>query len=380
MTSKKAHEKLEEVIKSLDKDKPLNIFMHNQPDPDTMACALALDKIASHYNKRCAIYYSQESDFLMNKRTINILNLQFTRIDPLSRPEELIKSMDYIALVDVGNNEKLKYHELLEDKVVIDIDHHNSVKSSDDSGRFIYKKSAGACISFLIDWIKSMDLKLDSEIDKQLILSSYLGLKVDTSSFARKSMEKIDRDAKRYIEQFITEADYELLSTIENPEIPLIWSKKLGEVLTSFPATGSSNLFYKGIGVVGETGVVPYIAEDISRRRNFGTVIIYGLCYKLVEENKYTDLKIKAAGRSNDNSINLCEIFSDVFYKRNEDGKKIYHGGGRKCTGGLTYYAGADIPLEEEGELSIDRLGLLYNIWESKINKRIETKFLKNSI
>lgn len=370
---KEPHVRLAEVIKGLDKSKVLNIFLHNKPDPDTMACALALEKIANHFGQNCHIFYSQESDFLTNKLVMNILNLPFTKLESLESPEEIIGKMEYVAFVDVASPDKMNYYELLENKIVIDIDHHNGVKAKDEPGKFFYRKSCGACTSIFIDWLDKTGIKLNADTDKPLVLAAYLGIKVDTSSFAEKSMDKLDREAKKNIEMGITEDDYKLLYEIENPEVPLSWSKKLGEVMLNFPA-GKSDLFYQGIGVVDETGVIPYIAEEIFKRRNFSTVIIYGINYK-VAEGKVADLKIRAAGRSRDNSFNLSEAFSEVFYKRTEDGKKIHRGGGRKSTVAFISYAGADIPLDEENELAVEGLPKLYELWDKKIDGRIETVF-----
>ena len=370
---KEPHERLAEVLKYLDKSKVLNIFMHNRPDPDTMACALALEKIANHFGQNCRVFYSQESDFLTNRLVMNMLSLPFTKLESLESPEDVVGKMDYVALVDVAGPDKVSYYELLESKVVIDIDHHNGVKAMDVPGRFFYRKSCGACTSILIDWLDKIGITLNADLDKPLVLAAYLGIKVDTSSFAEKSMDKLDRDAKKNIEIGITDEDYKLLYEIENPEVPLAWSKKLGEVLLNFPS-GKSDLFYHGIGVVDETGVIPYIAEEIFKRRNFSTVIIYGICYR-VAEGKVAEIKVKAAGRSRDNSLNLSEAFSEVFYKRTEDGKRIHRGGGRKSTVAFVSYAGADIPLDEENELNPDGMQKLYELWDRKINSRVETVF-----
>ncbi|MFH1333200.1 MAG: DHH family phosphoesterase [archaeon] len=372
--SKNSHEDLETVIKGLDKAKTLNIFMHDHPDPDTMASALVLEKIANHYSQECKIFYSKQSDFLMNRYTINTLDLPFTRLKTLESPEKTIDPMEYVALVDVASPDMLRHYELLEKKVVIDIDHHpNGNHVNSNPSNFVYKKKAGACVSFLIRWMKELGIGLHHDEDKSLIIASYLGIKVDTGGFS-KSMENIDEEAKSYLESLITEEDYRTISTIENAPIPLLWLKKLGEVLHEFPSTksGVSDVCCKGIGVVDDSGIIPYISNFIYNTQIFTTVIIYGLNYNVATGNVYDELSLKASGRSSSNAIKLSDVFSDIFYKLTEVGDKTHEGGGRKTT---LAFAGADIPLSEFRELNIEGLQKLYDTWQALIDSRVKTIF-----
>lgn len=362
------HKSLEEKILSVEKDKVLNIFMHNGPDPDAMASALALSRIANHYGRQCKIYYDDDIDFPTNRIEVKLLDLPFTRI---SEPEKTINSMDYIALVDVASLGKINYYNLLYPKIIIDIDHHQTAKKTSQSC-FTYKGSAGACISILIDFMRKMRIRLDTKKDKTLILASYLGLKTDTSGFYDKSMERLDYATKRYVEKMITDRDKRVLYDIEHPEIPKMWSIKLGQALVSM-TDNTGNMFFKGLGQIDDTGIVPYVTEDIFRRRNFGTVIVYGLCYKLDEANNCTHLKIRASGRSNDKELNLGDLFSEVFYKDANDGNRIYAGSARKSTKFVTY-AGAEISLNELAGNHFNSLHDIWKEWESKISSRLESK------
>ncbi len=371
------HDLLRELIRSLDKSKKLNIFMHNSPDPDAMASALALEKIAGYYGQPCQIYYDQDSDFLANKIMMVTLSLPFKKLVSLDNIPEAIENMKYVALVDVASPSKLSYFDLVAGKIVIDIDHHGTEVEGNGS-KFLYRMPSGACISHLISWIAELGIPLDANADKALILSSYVGLKVDTSGFMDDNMSKIDREAKKYIESFISEDDQRVLRDIETPKIPLSWTKKLGEVLQTVPLQGA-NLFYKGLGVTDESGIIPYISDDVFKRGNFETVIIYGLCYKIDGENKYEYIKLKASSRSKNTSINLDDVFADVFFKKTDEGKKIHRGCARKPSATFVYYAGADIPLNEYSELDIEGLQRLYRLWEEVINSRIEAMFKTSS-
>lgn len=361
---KDPHHALEDKILKIEEGKFLDIFMHNGPDPDAMASALALKKIAEHYGKQCRIYYDEEMDFPANRLEVELLGLPFTK---LSDPERTISDMDYVALVDVAGPGKISYYDLLYPKIIIDIDHHSSTNKVKPSC-FSYKDFSGACISLLIDFMGKLKIKIDPKKDKTLAIASYLGLKADTSGFYDKSMEKIDYKAKKAIERILNEDDRKIIYEIEHPVIPKTWSMKLGEVLVNMPKE-TSGVYHYGLGVIDDTGIVPYITDDLFKRGNFKTVIMYGLCYRL-DESGYNSLKVRVSGRSRDENLNLGEVFSNVFYKGTENSRS-YSGSARNSTKFITY-AGAEIRLEEaDGIKHYSELSDIWDKWNSKITGRI---------
>lgn len=362
---KEPHKSLEEKILGIEKGKTLSIFMHNSPDPDAMASALVLEKIAGHYGKKSKIYYDEEIDFPTNRLEVKLLNLDFEKI---SNPESTIGSMDYVALVDVATEGKISHYSLLGPKVIIDIDHHQAEKRS-NPGSFIYRGSSGACVSILIDFMKKLKIKFDQKEDRNLIIASYLGLKTDTSGFYEKSMEKIDHAAKKMIDKLLVDDYRRLIYGIEHPEIPIDWSVRLGNVLIEL-FTAQGDVFHSGVGVTGDTGVVPYITEDLFRRGNFGTVMTYGLCYN-IDQDRYSNLKIKASGRSRDKDFDLGGFFSEIFYKDTAQGR-MYSGSARKSTQFVTY-AGAEILIDNNVD-STEELNDLWDEWKNTISRRINSK------
>lgn len=361
---KEPHKSLEEKILSIEEGKTLSIFMHNSPDPDAMASALVLGKIAGHYGKKSKIYYDEEIDFPTNRLEVKLLDLDFKRVS-----EADIQKMDYVAIVDVATAGKISHYDLLLPKIIIDIDHHQAEKRP-NPGSFIYRGSSGACISILIDFMKKLKIKLNPKDDKEIIIASYLGLKTDTSGFYDKSMEKVDYSSKRYIDRMMGEDFKRLVYSIEHPEVPIGWSVKLGEVLSRIYEE-KSGFFCRGIGLSSDTGVVPYVAEDVFRRGNFGTVVAYGLCYSSDENKCFANLKIKASGRSRDRDVDLGEFFSDVFYKDTATGKE-YCGSARKSTQFVTY-AGAEIPLGYD-KATLAEIYNLWHVWDGVIRGRVGSK------
>ncbi len=362
---KEPHKSLEETILKIEEGKVLDIFMHNGPDPDAMASALALKKIVEHYGKQCRIYYDEEMDFPANRLEVELLGLPFTK---LSDPERAISEMDYVALVDVAGPGKISHYDLLYPKVIIDIDHHSSANKVKPSC-FSYKNFSGACVSLLIDFMGKLKIKMDPKKDKTLAIASYLGLKTDTSGFYDKCMEKIDYKAKRIIDKILNEDDRKVIYEIEHPEIPKIWSIKLGEALVGMPKEGSS-IYHHGLGLIDDAGIVPYVAEDLFRRSNFRTVVMYALCYRH-DGSCYNSLRIRASGRSRDEHLDLGEIFSNVFYK-NTGSRKSYCGSARKSTKFVTY-AGAEIRLEEDdGIKCYQELRGRWSDWDFNITERMK--------
>ena len=369
-------EKLVEALKNIDKKSGLQIFMHDWPDLDTMASALSLKKISEEKaSLDTSIYYCGKPDFIMNRVAMQVLNLNsiMTDLFTLDDPKGELTKIKNVALVDVPANSSVYYANDLTDKIVIDVDHHKNGKSFEDykSKKFIYYSPTGACTSFFINWINDLNINLDPEKDKPLILTSWLGIKKDTHDFNPEEITNNDKKAKKYLESLITKDDQDILNTIEKPAIPPIWYKKLGEIMCDFKKE-NQEIFHYSLGLIDDNALIPFLADEIFHTSYAKTVIIYGLVKESVED-KILNLGIKSSGRSLDSVLDLNSSFSRIFSKKGKD--EIETGGGKKSFGYTISIAGAFLHLEEYKDLNEKDLEKVYDIWDHKIKKNIKKEF-----
>ena len=91
---------LKEVITSnLDKNR-VAIFMHDCPDPDSIASSLGMDRLLKEWNSdiKCQYLYSGEISHSQNKTLINVLNISLVNIEDI---EDINNKFDYFIAVDV---------------------------------------------------------------------------------------------------------------------------------------------------------------------------------------------------------------------------------------------------------------------------------------
>ena len=92
--SQRSANRLHEILKSI---KRLGILVHDNPDPDSIASALALVQIAASVHTEAAIMYHGEISRQENRAFVNLLNIDLIHVDEID-PNEY----DMLALVDTG--------------------------------------------------------------------------------------------------------------------------------------------------------------------------------------------------------------------------------------------------------------------------------------
>jgi len=100
----------------------LGIFTHDNPDPDSIASALALKEIARNFGVEADILYYGEISHQQNKAMVNLLNIHMKKADEVD-----LSSYSKFALVDcagVGINNSIPKNI----RISIVIDHHPAEK------------------------------------------------------------------------------------------------------------------------------------------------------------------------------------------------------------------------------------------------------------
>src|SRR3989338_7680829 len=194
--------KIEEALKST---KRLIVLTHDNPDPDSVSCAVTLAYIAKNkFNIPASAKYSGIVGRAENRAMIRVLGL---RVTPLSDSD--FKPGTAFALVDMqpgtGNSSFPRKR-----KPVIVIDHHVLRKTT--KADFIdVRTNYGATATILTEYLFDSGLEIPSKLATAL---SY-GISSETQDLGREAGEK---DLQAYMTLF-PKSNKKLLASIRHPRL-----------------------------------------------------------------------------------------------------------------------------------------------------------------
>ena len=281
-----------EEIKEKGKGKgKLGIIVHDSPDSDAIASALALKEIARHVNVSADILYRGEIGHHINRAFVNILGIEMRRIE---RKDEL-KEYDKLALIDAtvpGANNPLPPPP--EGNVDIIIDHHaanNKEKVYADF--FDVRTDNGATSTIMTRYLQELDIPVDTVLATALLQ----GIRTDTSSFKRET-----HPSDFYAAAFLHEkADKDLLEQIETPPMSTEMLNVVGGAIQHKKIKGS--YLITSVGAVANRDAIPQAADYLLNLEGITTAIVIGLCEDM----------ICVSGRSKDIRVNIGDAFVRAF-------------------------------------------------------------------
>ncbi|MBI5549606.1 MAG: DHH family phosphoesterase [Deltaproteobacteria bacterium] len=182
------------------------ILTHDNPDPDSLAAALALAHLLEHRaNLPCRIAYGGIVGRAENTAMIRVLHLPVlpaTRVD--------FSQEDVLALVDT--QPQAKNHSLpagLTPDIVID---HHPARDGIEQVPFADVGHSGATCSILVEYLRAARMALSTEVATAL----FYGIKADTRDLGRQTFQ-VDIDSYLYL---LPRVDKDALAQIEHPALP----------------------------------------------------------------------------------------------------------------------------------------------------------------
>jgi nanoRNase/pAp phosphatase (c-di-AMP/oligoRNAs hydrolase) len=394
LEQKLSEEELEKLktVKGIDE---VAIFLHDRPDPDAMGSALLLSYILQQEGVDSQIIYSGDIQNYQNKQLLTDLDLSslmkktgnIAKSTKYSGLEDYLSSVRFSVILDTEDiTKQISHYKLLNPAVIID--HHISSngkttkkgsKKSDEKGPLVIKKHTGANVTILLNYMKDENYDLSGDDNIALRITSYFGMKTDTGGFDPQKMTKADREAKEYLELFMTDSDFKKLDNIENPTLPketrAIYHKASLDIIEGRVELIDDRLIlYEIPEIIKDTNLVPFLAEALYKERKQNkaeAVIVYGLVDS--EEDGERKIQVMASGRSNDLSLDVREVFQDTFYHSMPgDGKHFQFSGGRK-SGESSTTAGATGMMWDYLEMDPDHIALDWSsksrLYRNRINK-----------
>jgi len=281
----------------------LGIIVHDNPDPDAISSALALQEMAALMNVESTILYHGEIGHQENKALVNLLGIELEKVE-----EHELAEFFMLALVDctkpgVNNVVPEDVH------VSIVIDHHPHEGEVD--AEFVdIRPELGATATIMAEYFTELGLPIDEKLATALLY----GIRTDTRGFTKQTTPQ-DFIAAAHIYPY---ADHEILSQIENPSISTETLDAIATAIFNKKIRGS--YLISNVGVIKDRDVIPQATENLLRLEGILTVLVFGI----------TDEMIYISSRTKDIRLNLGEVMRRAYGKN---------------AGGHSTAAGAQIPL-----------------------------------
>lgn len=329
----KSVEKLVGVLRDVKKDN-VAIICHDQPDPDCLASALAIQSIVESVGKTSTIYYGGEIPYTQNSVMMNVLNIHAIKLEVDEENEEeslqqikLNLEKSAIVVVDTSccfgkeNNTGLMPFIDKDRKPDIVIDHHTNNPYLECPNYL--NKQYGSCSTIMFEILNAANIT----IDKGLATALYLGISTDTVDL--KSEGTTDNDTSA-LETLRSIMDVELLRKIYDYPKPLALLELRRRAYCNFSICGN-NLTISNVGFVNaqQRALLAKLCEEMLQIESIDSALIMGVVDEGVDKPKY----LIASFRTGVLGINVSQFVQKIF------GKK--YSGGRKGAGA------AKIPLDD---------------------------------
>ncbi len=318
-------------------DGRLAVVMHDNPDPDAIASALALVSLAERVNCPADACYSGDITHQENRALVNLLDY-----DLLHFEDDTIDLSEYggIALVDharPGVNDPL----LPGTDVDIVIDHHPPRKPVE--ARFVDLRSdVGATSTLLVDYFQRLDIMPQTPITTGLLF----GIWVDTKQFSRE-IAVDDFEAAAYLIPF---ADMAILDQIQEPQMTVETFETIGRAIRSRTVKGS--VLSSCVGHFRDRDAIAQASDRLLNIEGVTTTLVYGI----------RNDTVYASARTRSTPLDVGETLRNAFDQIGD-------------AGGHADMAGAQIPLGflgviEDEEVTDDAREQLVEIVRTVIDER----------
>jgi nanoRNase/pAp phosphatase (c-di-AMP/oligoRNAs hydrolase) len=268
------------------------IFTHNNPDPDSMASALAFSAICANEGLTSKIYHGGEISHQENLELVRLLEIELHQIQDENELKVALNNASKIVMIETavsGENNVLPKNFVPN----IVLDHHPTAREITASDLVDVRSDVGALSSILTIYLQQLDVKMDPKLATALLYA----LKVDTKSFTRK-VSPTDLRAAAFLSPF---ADENLLKRIESPPMSPTTMDVIGNAIVNREV--KEGVMFSAVGYVEERDALPQAAEFLLRESD---VKVVGLC-------GIRGYNIHISARSNDPLVHLGDVVTKAF-------------------------------------------------------------------
>lgn len=309
--SRKEAESLEALLKKTRVPK-IGIFTHNNPDPDAIASAMGLARIAEHYGVEARIFYGGKVERADNKVFVERLGVKLEWVGP-NTVNEVLKEVGLTALVDCGvpGSNNVLPSDMLPNIV---IDHHYTEQFEATADFVSYHTDFGACSTILTKYLQDLDIPVDG----QLAASLLYGIRTDTHVFTMNT-SSTDFKASAYLSAL---ADKEILETFQAPPYKEETMEMIAQAISNRRL--NEDLLVSFVDDMTDRDALSQVADILLQVQGVSTVLIFG-----EKTGKYY-----ISARNKAKGVNIGEVLKGAF-------------DGLGSAGGHPASAGAQIPKDK---------------------------------
>jgi nanoRNase/pAp phosphatase (c-di-AMP/oligoRNAs hydrolase) len=259
------------------------IVTHDNPDPDSIAAAAALQAIANHLGVEADILYFGDIGHQENRAFVNLLDIELTHYDDVD-----IEDYDTTALIDPAKAGEVS----LDREADIFIDHYE-VEDDFEAEFADVRPNVSATSTILTKYIQEFDLSVSQEVATALLY----GIRAETLDF-RRDTTPADLTAAAYLYPF---ADHDTLEQVESPNMSPETLDVLAEAITNREVEGSH--LVSNAGFISDRDALSQAASQLLNLEGITTTAVFGI----------VDDTIYLAARSKDIRLNIGRVLADAF-------------------------------------------------------------------
>ncbi|WP_299335801.1 DHH family phosphoesterase [Haloplanus sp.] len=312
-------------------DGKLAIMTHDNPDPDSIASAVALQDIAESHGVEADILYDGDIGHQENRAFVNLLGIELLALSEV----ESLENYPLVALVDHMKSGELS----LDTDVEIFIDRCDP--ETDYDADFVdVRPNVSAMSTILTKYIQEFDPSPTEAVATALLY----GIRAETLDFKRDTTPA-DLTAAAYLYPF---ADHDTLEQVESPSMSPETLDVLAEAIQSRQVQGSH--LVSNAGFVRDRDALAQAAQHLLNLEGITTTAVFGIA----------DDTIYLAARSKDIRINIGNVLDDAY-------------GGVGEAGGHSTQGSVEIPLGlfTGIEASEDNRDTLLSLAEEAVRKKL---------
>ncbi|GAA0200915.1 DHH family phosphoesterase [Halobacterium noricense] len=266
-----------------DSSEKLAILTHDNPDPDSIASAAALQTIAESLGVEADILYLGEIGHQENRAFVNLLGIEL-----LQRDEMDISEYDTFALVDHMRATEPE----LDHPVDILIDHYEPEGEYEAEFSDV-RPNVSSTSTIMTKYVQEFDINLSEEVATALLY----GIRAETLDFKRDTTPA-DLTAAAYLYPF---ANHDTLEQVESPSMSPETLDVLAEAITSRDVQGSH--LVSSAGFIRDRDALTQAAQHLLNLEGITTTAVFGIA----------DDTIYLAARSKDIRLNIGNVLQDAF-------------------------------------------------------------------
>lgn len=280
--------KVEELRRVHNDAKKLLILLHDHPDPDSIASALAL-RVLLKRNKQTAVIGHMGD---MISRPENVAMIELLDIDLNEFKSSDLDEFDSISMVDVQPS----FFGDIVPKVDSIIDHHPQVANY-DAGFVEISSIEGATSTIMTSYLRAAQV----EISERLSTALLYGIKTDTVVLNRDANPD-DIDAFTFL---YPHANLGLLRRIERAEMPATEIKCFGQALADHWI--NQNIFFVNVGRVKREYLIPKMADFGIQVKDIEWSVAFGIL-----ANTHLVISIRNKGYVKSAGRLVRDLFKDI--------------------------------------------------------------------